>query len=143
MLAGLPGPAAELGLAERMSTALSKSHLRAPRTLIWQPTGPDPHANTNLAAIAPTRRQGSRRAGVPLSICWDHMSKPPWRRAPASPTGKAGFVARSQWNPAISGFRELLRLGEDLEVVAPAPLRNQVKQALRGMLRNYQAERSR
>jgi predicted DNA-binding transcriptional regulator YafY len=41
------------------------------------------------------------------------------------------------------GIRELLRLGEDLEVPAPAPLRNQVKQALRRMLRNYQAERSR
>ena len=37
------------------------------------------------------------------------------------------------------GIRELLRLGEDLEVLAPAPLRIQVRQALRRMLRNYGA----
>lgn len=41
------------------------------------------------------------------------------------------------------GIRELLRLGEDLEVLAPAPLRLQVRRALRRMLRNYEAERSR
>ena len=41
------------------------------------------------------------------------------------------------------GIRELLRLGEDLEVLAPAPLRVRVRQALRRMLRNYEAERSR
>jgi predicted DNA-binding transcriptional regulator YafY len=41
------------------------------------------------------------------------------------------------------GIRELLRLGDDLEVLAPAPLRNQVKRALRRMLRNYEAARSR
>jgi predicted DNA-binding transcriptional regulator YafY len=41
------------------------------------------------------------------------------------------------------GIRELLRLGEDLEVLAPAPLRNQVKLALRRMLRRYEAQRSR
>lgn len=39
------------------------------------------------------------------------------------------------------GIHELLRLGEDLEVLAPAPLRNQVRQALRRMLRNYEAGR--
>jgi predicted DNA-binding transcriptional regulator YafY len=41
------------------------------------------------------------------------------------------------------GIRELLRLGEDLEVLAPAPLRIQARQALRRMLRNPEAERSR
>jgi predicted DNA-binding transcriptional regulator YafY len=40
------------------------------------------------------------------------------------------------------GIRELLRLGEDLEVLAPAPLRSEVRQTLRRMLRNY-AQRSR
>jgi len=35
------------------------------------------------------------------------------------------------------GIRELLRLGEDLEVLAPAPLRTEVRQALRRMLRTY------
>jgi predicted DNA-binding transcriptional regulator YafY len=39
------------------------------------------------------------------------------------------------------GIRELLRLGEDLEVLAPAPLRIQVRQALRRMLRNYESQR--
>jgi predicted DNA-binding transcriptional regulator YafY len=39
------------------------------------------------------------------------------------------------------GIRELLRLGEDLEVLAPGPLRLQVRQALRRMLRNYEAQR--
>ena len=53
MLAGLPGPAAELGLAERMSSA------------------------------RPKRR---------------------WRRAPVSPTGKAGFAAQSRSNPETSEF---------------------------------------
>jgi len=37
------------------------------------------------------------------------------------------------------GIRELLRLGEELEVLAPAPLRSQVRQALRRMLRSYEA----
>ncbi|HXP26206.1 MAG TPA: WYL domain-containing protein, partial [Steroidobacteraceae bacterium] len=41
------------------------------------------------------------------------------------------------------GIRELLRLGEDLEVLAPATLRIQVRQALRRMLRIYQTQRSR
>ena len=41
------------------------------------------------------------------------------------------------------GVRELLRLGEDLEVLAPATLRIQVRQALRRMLRNYQTQRPR
>jgi predicted DNA-binding transcriptional regulator YafY len=40
------------------------------------------------------------------------------------------------------GIRELLRLGDDLEVLAPGPLRIQVRQALRRMLRHY-AQRSR
>ena len=41
------------------------------------------------------------------------------------------------------GIRELLRLGEDLEVLAPAPLRLQVRRALRRMMRNYEVQRSR
>jgi predicted DNA-binding transcriptional regulator YafY len=41
------------------------------------------------------------------------------------------------------GIRELLRLGEDMEVLAPAALRNQVKRALRRMLCKYEAERRR
>jgi len=41
------------------------------------------------------------------------------------------------------GIRELLRLGDELEVLAPAPLRTQVRQALRRMLRNYQTQRAR
>jgi predicted DNA-binding transcriptional regulator YafY len=41
------------------------------------------------------------------------------------------------------GIRELLRLGEDLEVLGPAPLRIQVRQALRRMLRHYQVQRPR
>jgi predicted DNA-binding transcriptional regulator YafY len=40
------------------------------------------------------------------------------------------------------GIRELLRLGEDLEVLAPAALRIQVRQALRRILRSYEARRS-
>lgn len=35
------------------------------------------------------------------------------------------------------GIRELLRLGEDLEVLAPRPLRMELRQALRRILRNY------
>jgi predicted DNA-binding transcriptional regulator YafY len=37
------------------------------------------------------------------------------------------------------GIRELLRLGEDLQVLGPAPLRLRVRQALRRMLRSYEA----
>ena len=37
------------------------------------------------------------------------------------------------------GIRELLRLGDDLEILAPAPLRIQVRQTLRRMLRRYSA----
>lgn len=40
------------------------------------------------------------------------------------------------------GIRELLRLGEDLEVIAPATLRAQMRQALRQTLRRYVARRS-
>ena len=41
------------------------------------------------------------------------------------------------------GIGELLRLGKDLEVLAPVVLRNEVKKVLRRMLRSYEAERSR
>lgn len=41
------------------------------------------------------------------------------------------------------GIRELLRLGEELEVIGPAPLRDQVRQALRRILRPYAPRRSR
>jgi predicted DNA-binding transcriptional regulator YafY len=41
------------------------------------------------------------------------------------------------------GVRELLRLGEDMEVVGPASLRRQVEQALRRILRPYESGRSR
>jgi predicted DNA-binding transcriptional regulator YafY len=41
------------------------------------------------------------------------------------------------------GIRELLRLGEELEVLAPAPLRIQVRRSLRRMLRSYEAQRPR
>jgi predicted DNA-binding transcriptional regulator YafY len=41
------------------------------------------------------------------------------------------------------GIRELLRLGEDLEVLAPAALRTQTRQALRKVLRRYEGRRSR
>jgi predicted DNA-binding transcriptional regulator YafY len=41
------------------------------------------------------------------------------------------------------GIRELLRLGDDLEVLAPAPLRGQVRRALGRMLRPYESKRSR
>ena len=41
------------------------------------------------------------------------------------------------------GIRELLRLGDDLEVLAPARLRIQVRQALRRMLRRYESQRAR
>ena len=40
------------------------------------------------------------------------------------------------------GIRELLRLGEELEVLAPPALRTQTRQALRRMLRHYQGRRS-
>jgi predicted DNA-binding transcriptional regulator YafY len=41
------------------------------------------------------------------------------------------------------GIRELLRLGEEIQVVGPAAFRNQVEQALRKTLRLYEARRSR
>jgi predicted DNA-binding transcriptional regulator YafY len=41
------------------------------------------------------------------------------------------------------GIRELLRLGEELEVLAPAALRTQTRQALRRLLRHYEGRRSR
>jgi predicted DNA-binding transcriptional regulator YafY len=41
------------------------------------------------------------------------------------------------------GIRELLRLGEELEVIAPAALRAQTRQALRKVLRHYEGRGSR
>ena len=41
------------------------------------------------------------------------------------------------------GVRELLRLGEELEVLAPAALRTQTRHALRRVLRYYEGRRSR
>jgi predicted DNA-binding transcriptional regulator YafY len=41
------------------------------------------------------------------------------------------------------GIRELLRLGEEMEVVGPAAFRRQVQQALRRILRPYEPRRSR
>lgn len=41
------------------------------------------------------------------------------------------------------GIRELLRLGEEIEVLGPATFRNQVEHALRKILRPYETRRSR
>jgi predicted DNA-binding transcriptional regulator YafY len=41
------------------------------------------------------------------------------------------------------GIRELLRLGEEVEVIGPAALRAQMRQALRKVLRRYASHRSR
>jgi predicted DNA-binding transcriptional regulator YafY len=41
------------------------------------------------------------------------------------------------------GIRELLRMGEEMEVLGPAPFRSQVEQALRRILRAYGPRRSR
>ena len=79
-------------------------HSLARRTLIWHRIGPDLRANTSLATIGPMPRSGSRRAGERSSICWARMLKLRWRRPPASPIGKAGFVARFRWNPATMAF---------------------------------------
>jgi len=38
-------------------------------------------------------------------------------------------------------IRELLRLGDELEVLAPAALRTQTRQALRRLLRRYEGRR--
>ncbi len=243
MLAGLPGPAAELGLAERMSTARLKlmaalpSGMRAERVATrfhldvtgWfratEPVALLPRVagavwserflkiryrqggDSNEARIAPlglvlkagvwylVAQKGSsyrtykasnilavdsldetfaRPADFDLAAYWTRSSREyelgsyrAYATIRLSPRGRtlinllgsyveaavvksAGQPDRQGWLqctiPVESGdfgIRELLRLGEDLEVLAPAPLRNQVKRALRRMLRNYQAERSR
>jgi predicted DNA-binding transcriptional regulator YafY len=239
MLAGLPGPAAELGLAERMSTARLKlmaalpSGMRAERVATrfhldvtgwFRATEPvallptvaravwSEHylkiryrqgADSNEARIAPlglvlkagvwyvVAQKGSsyrtykasnilavdsldetfaRPADFDLAAYWMRSSREyelgsyrAYATIRLSPRGRtlinllgsyveaavvksAGQPDRQGWLrctiPVESGdfgIRELLRLGEDLQVLGPAPLRNQVKQALRRMLRNYQA----
>jgi predicted DNA-binding transcriptional regulator YafY len=64
----------------------------------------------------------------------------------AAVTKTAGRPDKQGWLrctiPVESGdlaIRELLRLGEDLEVIAPAALRAQMRQALRSVLRHYGA----
>jgi predicted DNA-binding transcriptional regulator YafY len=243
MLAGLPGPAAELGLAERMSTARLKlmaalpSGMRAERVATrfhldvtgwFRATEPVALLPTVARAVWSERylkiryRQGggsnevrigplglvlkagvwylvaqkgstyrSYRASNILAVdCLDESFERPadfdlasyWTRSSRayelgsyrgsatirlSPRGRtlvhllgsyveaavtksAGRPDRRGWLrctiPVESGdfgIGELLRLGKDLEVLAPAALRNEVKQALRRMLRSYEAERSR
>lgn len=243
MLAGLPGPAAELGLAERMSTARLKlmaalpSGMRAERVATrfhldvtgwFRATEPVALLPTVARAVWSERflkiryRQGgdsnevrigplglvlkagvwylvaqkgnsyrtykasnilaaesldeafARPADFDLAAYWTRSSREyelGSYRAHAtirlSPRGRTlvnllgsyveAAVAKSAGRPDRQGWlqctipvesgdfgiRELLRLGEDLEVLAPASLRIQVKLALRRMLRSYQGPRSR
>jgi len=62
----------------------------------------------------------------------------------ASPPDKQGWLhCTIPVESGDFGIRELLRLGEDVEVIAPAALRAQMRGALRKVLRHYASRRSR
>jgi predicted DNA-binding transcriptional regulator YafY len=243
MLAGLPGPAAELGLAERMSTARLKlmaalpSGMRAERVAtrfhldvtgwfratepvallptvaraVWSERylkirygqggdsnevriGPlglvlkagvwylvaqkgstyRTYRASNILAVDSLDESFARPADFDLASYWTRSSREyelgsyrDYATIRLSPRGRAlvhllgsyveAAVAKSAGRPDRRGWLrctipvesgdfgigELLRLGKDLEVLAPAALRNEVKQTLRRMLRSYEAERSR
>jgi hypothetical protein len=65
-------------------------------------------------------------------------------RGPAKAAADAAGCRHDHLERAVAGVSCFVprRLGENLEVLAPARLRVQVKQALRRMLRNYEAGRS-
>jgi predicted DNA-binding transcriptional regulator YafY len=243
MLAGLPGPAAELGLAERMSTARLKlmaalpSGMRAERVAtrfhldvtgwfratepvallptvaraVWGERylriryrqggdsnevriGPlglvlkagvwylvaqkgstyRTYRASNILAVESLDESFARPADFDLASYWTRSSREyelgsyrGYATIRLSPRGRTlihllgsyveAAVAKSAGRPDRRGWLrctipvesgefgigELLRLGKDLEVLAPATLRNEVKQALRRILRSYEAERSR
>jgi predicted DNA-binding transcriptional regulator YafY len=243
MLAGLPGPAAELGLAERMSTARLKlmaalpSGMRAERVAtrfhldvtgwfratepvallptvaraVWGERylriryrqggdsnevriGPlglvlkagvwylvaqkgstyRTYRASNILAVESLDESFARPADFDLASYWTRSSREyelgsyrGYATIRLSPRGRTlvhllgsyveAAVAKSAGRPDRRGWLrctipvesgefgigELLRLGKDLEVLAPVALRNEVKQALRRMLRSYEAERSR
>jgi predicted DNA-binding transcriptional regulator YafY len=243
MLAGLPGPAAELGLAERMSTARLKlmaalpSGMRAERVAtrfhldvtgwfrttepvallptvaraVWSERylkiryrqggdsnevriGPlglvlkagvwylvaqkgstfRTYRASNILAVESLDESFARPADFDLASYWTRSSREyelgsyrGYATIRLSPRGRTlihllgsyveAAVAKSAGRPDRRGWLrctipvesgdfgigELLRLGMDLEVLAPAALRNEVKQALRRILRSYEAERSR
>jgi predicted DNA-binding transcriptional regulator YafY len=243
MLAGLPGPAAELGLAERMSTARLKlmaalpSGMRAERVAtrfhldvtgwfratepvallptvaraVWGERylriryrqggdsnevriGPlglvlkagvwylvaqkgstyRTYRASNILAVESLDEPFARPADFDLASYWTRSSREyelgSYRGHATirlSPRGRTlihllgsyveAAVAKSAGRPDRRGWLrctipvesgdfgigELLRLGKDLEVLAPVVLRNEVKKTLRRMLRSYEAERSR
>ena len=243
MLAGLPGPAAELGLAERMSTARLKlmaalpSGMRAERVAtrfhldvtgwfratepvallptvaraVWGERylriryrqggdsnevriGPlglvlkagvwylvaqkgstyRTYRASNILAVESLDEPFARPAEFDLASYWTRSSREyelgsyrGYATIRLSPHGRTlihllgsyveAAVAKSAGRPDRRGWLrctipvefgdfgigELLRLGKDLEVLAPVVLRNEVKKVLRRMLRSYEAERSR
>ena len=243
MLAGLPGPAAELGLAERMSTARLKlmaalpSGMRAERVAtrfhldvtgwfratepvallptvaraVWGERylriryrqggdsnevriGPlglvlkagvwylvaqkgstyRTYRASNILAVESLDEPFARPADFDLASYWTRSSREyelgsyrGYATIRLSPRGRTlihllgsyveAAVAKSAGRPDRRGWLrctipvesgdfgigELLRLGKDLEVLAPVVLRNEVKKVLRRMLRSYEAERSR